>query len=349
MTVAFIGSAGIPNRYGGFESFLEHCAPSIVEPGVPVVVTCDARLYSDRTPDFKGVHREFINIPANGAFSVLHDLLAFLRVFSRSQGIVVLGVSGGLWFPLFRAMCALTGKRLIINVDGVEWRRAKFSVNKRRLLKLFDALAQWGSHHVIYDNEGLRAFLTKSAKQKATCIAYPGDHVLHADNIVQCPGSALTICRIEPENNLELLIDGVLQSRIEKYTIVGNWNHSDYARTLRLRHSHEPRLRFLDPIYDPLKLAELRAGCEFYLHGHSVGGTNPSLVEMLFYDCSILCFDVDFNRRTAGGEASYFASAKDLQRALDTPTPTGGDRRLARSLYTASTIADAYLKVIRQR
>ncbi|MFS9599350.1 hypothetical protein Q6311_30915, partial [Klebsiella variicola] len=79
---------------------------------------------------------------ANGAFSVLHDLLAFLRVFSRSQGIVVLGVSGGLWFPLFRAMCALTGKRLIINVDGVEWRRAKFSVNKRRLLKLFDALAQ---------------------------------------------------------------------------------------------------------------------------------------------------------------------------------------------------------------
>lgn len=89
MTVAFIGSAGIPNRYGGFESFLEHCAPSIVERGVPVVVTCDARLYSDRTPDFKGVHREFINIPANGAFSVLHDLLAFLRVFSRSQGIVV--------------------------------------------------------------------------------------------------------------------------------------------------------------------------------------------------------------------------------------------------------------------
>ncbi|MFV8075328.1 DUF1972 domain-containing protein, partial [Enterobacter cloacae complex sp.6730661] len=83
----------------------------------------------------------------------------------------------------------------IINVDGVEWRRAKFSVNKRRLLKLFDALAQWGSHHVIYDNEGLRAFLTKSAKQKATCIAYPGDHVLHADNTVQCPGSALTICR----------------------------------------------------------------------------------------------------------------------------------------------------------
>ncbi|MDP0964761.1 glycosyl transferase, partial [Klebsiella pneumoniae] len=101
-----------------------------------------------------------------------------------------------------------------------------------------------------------------------------------------------------------------------KYTIVGNWNHSDYARTLRLRHSHEPRLRFLDPIYDPLKLAELRAGCEFYLHGHSVGGTNTSLVEMLFYDCSILCFDVDFHRRTAGGEASYFASAKDLQRAL---------------------------------
>ena len=349
MTVSFIGSAGVPNRYGGFESFLEHCAPTIAARGVPVIVTCDARLYPDRSPDFKGVHREFLTVSANGAPSVLHDLLAFLRVFSRSQEIVVLGVSGGLWFPLFRAMCSLTGKRLIVNVDGVEWRRTKFSANKRRLLKLFDTLAQCCSHHVIYDNEGLRDFLAPCAKRKSTCIAYPGDHVLHIENPVRRPGTALTICRIEPENNLELLIAGVLLSTVTEYTIVGNWNHSDYARSLRSKYSHETRLRLLDPIYDAAKLAELRAGCEHYLHGHSVGGTNPSLVEMLFYDCSILCLDVEFNRKTAEEGAGYFNSAETLQQALDSLAPYKCDRRALRLRYTASAIADAYLQAVTQR
>lgn len=349
MTISFIGSAGIPNRYGGFESFLEHCAPTIAARGIPVIVTCDARLYPDRSPDFQGVHREFLTVSANGASSVLHDALAFVRVFSRSRQIVVLGVSGGLWFPLFRALCSLTGKRLVVNVDGVEWRRTKFSANKRRLLKVFDTLAQWFSHHVVYDNEALRDFLTESAKCKSTCIAYPGDHVLRVDHPNRKPRTGLTICRIEPENNLELLIDGALQSTLAEYTIIGNWNHSDYARSLRSRYAQEPRLRLLDPIYDPVQLAELRASCEYYLHGHSVGGTNPSLVEMLFYDCGILCFDVEFNRRTAGKGACYFKSAQDLRLALDASTTSSGDRTTLRSRYTASAIADAYLQAVRPR
>jgi glycosyltransferase involved in cell wall biosynthesis len=347
MTVSFIGSAGIPNRYGGFESFLEHCAPTIASRGIPVIVTCDARLYTDRSPDFQGVRREFLTVSANGASSVLHDALAFVRVFSRSRQIVVLGVSGGLWFPAFRALCSLTGKRLIVNVDGVEWRRTKFSANKRRLLKLFDTLAQWCSHHVIYDNEALRDFLSESAKRKSTCVAYPGDHVLRVEHPVRKQRTALTICRIEPENNLELLIEGALRSTLAEYTIVGNWNHSDYARSLRSRYAHEPRLRLLDPIYDPMQLAEMRVGCEYYLHGHSVGGTNPSLVEMLFYDCGILCFDVEFNRKTAGQGAGYFTSAEDLRLALDSVAPCSSDRQALRLRYTAAAIADAYLQAIK--
>ena len=346
MAVAFIGSAGIPNRYGGFESFLEHCAPAIASLGTVVTVTCDARLYQDHTSDFHGVRREFLSVPANGASSIIHDGIAFLRVFRRHQQIVVLGVSGGIWFPIFRLLCAVTRKRLIVNVDGVEWRRSKFSKSKRLLLKAFDTLAQWCSHHVVYDNIGLHRFLTGSAKRKSTCIAYPGDHVRRIAGISKKSRSALTICRIEPENNLELLIDGALSSTLAEYTIVGNWNHSDYARTLRARHEGDPRLRLLDPIYDPVKLAEMREACEVYLHGHSVGGTNPSLVEMLFYDCAIFCFDVDFNRQTAANCASYFANAEQLRSILDADLPPGGDRQKLRSGYSAQAIAEAYLAVI---
>lgn len=347
MTVSFIGSAGIPNRYGGFESFLEHCAPVIAAQEIPVLVTCYSGLYQDQQLDFRGVHRLFLRVPANGVSSIAHDAIAFLRVFLRSDQIVVLGVSGGLWFPFFRLLCEVTGKRLIVNVDGVEWRRTKFSARKRQLLRLFDTLAQRFSHHVVYDNAGLYEYLTLSAKKKATCIAYPGDHVLRLKNVERKPGTALTICRIEPENNLELLIDGALRSTVTEYTIIGNWSYSDYARSLRVRHSSNKRLRLLDPIYDPIKLAEFRESCSHYLHGHSVGGTNPSLVEMLFYDCAILCFDVEFNRHTAGEGAVYFSTAEDLQRALDQPmNQKAVDRQDLRSQYTAKAISDEYLSAI---
>lgn len=346
MTVSFIGSSGIPNRHGGFEAFLENCAPMIAARGLPVIVTCDARLYLNQEPDFHGVRRVFINVPANGAPSVIHDGIAFLRIFFQSNQIVVLGVSGGLWFPLFRMLCGIAGKRLIVNIDGLEWRRTKFSAKKRRLLKLLDSLAQYFAHRVVYDNEGLYEYLTASAKKKSICIAYSGDHVLRIKKAIRKPQTALTVCRIEPENNLELLIEGALNSTLTEYTIIGNWNHSNYARSLRERYRSELRLRLLEPIYNSMKLAKLRESCEYYLHGHSVGGTNPSLVEMLFYDSAIVCFDVEFNRQTAGECAVYFRTAEDLQRILDGPIPSITNRQKLRLKYTAETIADSYIKAI---
>jgi glycosyltransferase involved in cell wall biosynthesis len=346
MTVSFIGSAGIPNRYGGFEAFLEHCTPSIVARGIDVIVTCDARLYRDKEPFFSGVRRLFIGIPANGAASVVHDAVAFFRVFFQSDQIIVLGVSGGLWFPIFRILCEIAGKNLIVNIDGVEWRRTKFSPAKRKLIKFFDSVAQRFAHHVVYDNEALFEYVNASAKTKATCISYSGDHVLRLKKFVQEPGTALTVCRIEPENNLELMIEGFLSSRLVVYTIVGNWNGSEYSRSLQQRYASNARLRLLDPIYAPDQLAELRECCNFYLHGHSVGGTNPSLVEMLFYDCVIICFDVEFNRRTAGNAANYVSTAHELKTLLDGSKIKLGDRENLRLKYTRKAIVDAYLKII---
>lgn len=353
MRVAFIGSAGIPNRYGGFESFLEHCGPSFAAATGTTVVTCDASLYQDDlSPDFKGVRRLFLKTRANGASSILHDLLAFFRVYRASTHIMVLGVSGGPWFPLFQLLCRLGGKRLGVNIDGVEWRRAKFSRNKQRILRLFDNLAQRFADVVIYDNAGLAPYVLPSARGRAFEIGYSGDHVLRLPELGREPGTALTICRIEPENNLDMLIEGALRSGLDRYTIVGNWNNSDYGRALRERYLGEARLSLLDPIYDPRRLAELRETCAIYLHGHSVGGTNPSLVEMLYYDCAVLCFDVSYNRATAGAGASYFTDAVSLAPCIDAALAgqAGGDvaaRADLRRKYTSRAIADAYLSAMR--
>ncbi len=348
MRMAFIGSAGIPNRYGGFESFLEHCAPIINRDAGSTVVTCDASLYKDDVSrNYFGVHRIFIGVKANGATSVVHDLLAFMRVYWGSTHIMVLGVSGGLWFPLFLLMCRLGGKRLGVNIDGVEWRRKKFSKFKQRVLFLFDYLAQRFSDLVVYDNAGLASYVHSFARHRAVEIGYSGNHVLRLGG-QPVPSTALTICRIEPENNLDLMMQGALKSHLSLYTIVGNWNSSDYGRALREQYRSEPRLSLLDPIYDSTRLAELRESCAVYLHGHSVGGTNPSLVEMLFYDCKICCFDVVYNRVTAGECASYFKLSDELSQcinlAIDEHTSIDVNaRKTLRSKYTSEVIARAYL------
>lgn len=348
-TIAFIGSAGVPNIYGGFEMFLESCTPGILKSFAKVFVTCDRSKYADRSRNWRGVTRVFVPVGANGASSVVHDLLAFFAVLWRADAIVVLGVSGGIFFPLFRLICSLMGKKLIVNVDGIEWRRAKFSGAKRTFLYISDRLAQLFAHEVIVDNEALRPFLVRSVQKSATLIAYPGDHVTRVPKREAAPGSisCLTICRIEPENNCHVLIEAFAKAGRGTYTFVGNWEASSYGRALRERFRGVEGLSMLDPIYDPEKLADMRENCTAYLHGHSVGGTNPSLVEMLFYDCEILAFDCAFNRATAGESIQYFADADELAAEISSGKKTVPRNRLAvREIYTEAKICDAYVRLI---
>lgn len=344
--VAFVGSVGVPNRYGGFEAFLEHCGPEIAKNVAEVLVTCDASVYEDQSSNFQGMKRIFIPIKANGGSSIFHDALAFLKVFKQSSHIFFLGVSGGLWFPIFRLMCDISGKKIIVNIDGVEWRRSKFGRIKRIILRLLDGMAQVFSHKIIYDNEALRAYIIKPLVNKSSLIAYPGDHVKMIPGIEMQKGHALTICRIEPENNLDILIEGALNSNLKLYTVVGNWNHNPYARNLREKYKDQSVIRLLDPIYDATRLAELRQSCEIYLHGHSVGGTNPSLVEMLFYDCRILCFDVSFNRFSTDNKMEYFKDSKELSEILAKDGKTMESRSGLRERYSRSAIAKKYLELI---
>jgi glycosyltransferase involved in cell wall biosynthesis len=176
---------------------------------------------------------------------------------------------------------------------------------------------------------------------KSLCVEYSGDYAARANINPQgerpAP-DALTICRIEPENNCDLLIEGFLRSSLKSYVFVGNWDRSEYGRTLRRRYADEWRLQLLDPIYDPVQLYGLRSSCSCYLHGHSVGGTNPSLVEMLFFDCEILCFDCSFNRATAGQAARYFSTAEQLAELLTTRAPPHTDRSVVRERYSTQAI-----------
>jgi glycosyltransferase involved in cell wall biosynthesis len=346
--ISFIGTVGIPNLYGGFESFLESCTPEMLESVASVKVTCHRSQYKDLSKFYLGVERVFLDTPPNGPLSIIHDLFAFLKVFNSSTHIVILGVSGGIWFPLFRFLTTITNKILIVNIDGVEWRRKKHNLPSKFFLWISNLLAQLFSNKIIYDNFFLFEYIIKCCRKKSYLIEYPGDHVVKFKKSHVHSDFALTVCRIEPENNLEILIEGFLKSNLPNYTIVGNWNSSSYGEFLRQKYGGIRRLSLLDPIYDPQELSVLRGSCAIYLHGHSVGGTNPSLVEMLFYDCAIICFDVPFNRYTAGNSVFYFHDENDLSILLNSSLIKSNkyfQRIFYRKKYTKFSIIKKYLQI----
>ncbi len=317
MKIAFIGTNGIPNSYGGFESFLESICPKLVQDGHEIFVTCDPIHHSRLEPAYKGANKIYIDIRANGPLSTIHDLVAFFRCLFIANKIVVLGVSAGPFFPIFRVACQVLGKTLIVNIDGVEWRRTKFNLPVRALLWAYDFLAQLSANKIVYDNNALLEFVMSPFRGKSVYAAYPADQVLISAGNSQIKNHCLTICRIEPENNIEMIIEGFLKSKLELYTIVGNWKKSRYGMALKSKFSNNPRLNLLDPVYDQNTLSQIRSSCSIYVHGHSVGGTNPSLIEMIGYKCYLVCFDCKFNQDSVGGDASYFADSSELSIELD--------------------------------
>ncbi len=349
-TIAFIGAVGLPNRYGGFESFLEHVAPVIVAEGHNVCVTCYAGAYEEHSKYYEGVERIFINLKANGPLSPIHDFIAFLKVFRRSKNIVVLGVSAGPFFVLMRLLSFINKNEIITNIDGVEWRRDKYKGWVKFVLFVFDYLAQIFSTKIVFDNIELKSYIKEKFINKSVCIAYSGDHVkkYYRNELKTKKKSALTICRIEPENNIDLLINGVLNSAFEEYIIIGNFQNSQFGKDLIFKYQSENRIIMLDPIYDGALINQYRQEAAVYLHGHSVGGTNPSLVEMLYYNCYIYCFECGFNRATAGSRAEYFNDSTSLAILLDSNILTDHiEMGYKNSEYTATKIAEKYTSILK--
>lgn len=325
MKIAIIGTDGIPARYGGFETFVQEVTPYLVKQNNEIIIV-GSSLDRDKT-DYSVRGIKIINIPlsANGVWSIPFDILSFLRVFYHVDAIILLGVSAGIFTPLFKILTKK--RRLVVNVDGLESRREKWKGFRKSFLALSERIAVRSAPIVISDNQGIADILSNKYKRTTIIVAYGSNHVNMVDvNLAQdCilenfdlePESyALTIARIEPENNIETMIEAFLLSGIEKYVIVGNFETTVYGKYIAEKYSKVDRITMINSIYDSAMLASLRKLCKIYLHGHSVGGTNPSLVEMLPYSRPVVAWDCIFNRYTLQGQCGYFKSFEELEKIL---------------------------------
>lgn len=353
--VAIIGTQGVPAKYGGFESLVENLLGDNCPEDVEYTVFCSSKDMKERMTHYKGARLQYIPLKANGIQSVPYDIISMCKVLRGYDVILVLGVSGCLFLPVFHK---LNSKKLIINIDGMEYKRNKWNKFVKRILKKSEALAVKYADVIITDNKAIRDYVAMEYGKKSKLIAYGGDHVMRTlpenfeESILNKYGLkkndyAIAVCRIEPENNCEMVLEAFSHTDRE-IVYIGNWDHNTYSQELRNKYSTCPNIKMLDAIYDLDVLYALRSNAGLYIHGHSAGGTNPSLVEAMFFGMPIISFDVIFNRATTADQAYYFHTADELLSILDRNDLDGAPmRKIARERYTWKSISKQYAALYR--
>ena len=340
--IAILGISGIPADYGGFETFVENWM-SITSMPESYVVYCE-RKYRDQNVKPK-VKRIFLPLKANGWQSIFFDAFAILHsfFFNKSDVTFVLGVSGAWIFPIVKTL--QPSRHLIVNIDGLEWQRGKWSKVQRKLLKTLERLAIKYSDKIVVDNGALRDYVKRIYNVDASIISYGHEHCFTSPELQNSLAKDyfLSVCRIEPENNCHVILDAFSKTPDKNLVFVGNWENSEYSRRNYDNYSHYPNIDLIGPEYDPLKLAELRSGCSAYVHGHSVGGTNPSLIEILKYGKPIIAHDNPFNKWALANEGLYFRGRQDLQ-VLLTKTNKSSDQwtSLLNTRYAWKSVIESY-------
>lgn len=352
--ISFIGTAGVPCRYGGFETLAHQLVDHLGE-DYSLQVYCTSHLYPKKEGRgiWKTASRVFLPLKANGWQSILYDIISILHAAFRSDILMVFGVSGAMAIPIVRLF---TNRKIVVHIDGLEWKRGKWSGLVRKFLRWSERIAIRYSHAHIADNPALQRYTLKEYQKKAWMIPYGGDQVYpvrsQPQNLIEFPflkhAYVFSVCRIEPENNIHLILAAFSQLRNRKLVIVGNWSASAYGQELRKQYTGFHNIRLLDPIYDPKRLNLLRSNSLAYVHGHSAGGTNPSLVEAMSLNLPVMAFDVNFNRETTFNKAFYFKDMDELihllnSLKLDDYHRCGQDLgQLASVHYTWKTIANSY-------
>jgi len=318
--VNIIGTVGLPPKFGGFETLADYLVQKLSNK-YDFTVFCSSKHYTNRDEKYLSAKRNFIQLRANGIQSIPYDIISILISLFKSDTLLILGVSGCMILPIIKPFHR---KRIIISIDGMEWKRDKWSRFAKWFLKVSEKCAVKFADVIIADNIIIQKYIKSNYNKESELIEYGGDQSIHIkptkDDIKIFPflkdQYVFSVSRIEPENNCALILKAFSELNDIKYVYIGNWNISKYGRMLKEQYKSHKNVFLLDAIYDIEVLNTIRSNCTIYIHGHSVGGTNPTLVEAMYVGLPILAYDVDFNRETTQNKVLYFTDTKQLRTNL---------------------------------
>ena len=324
MKIAILGTRGVPNYYGGFEQFAEFFSVYLANKGHEVYCY-NSHNHPFQEKTFNGVHIIHQHDPEYkyGTFGqFVYDYNCIIDARKRDFDIILqLGyTSNSIWFFLMPKKAIN-----IINMDGLEWKRSKYSWPVQQFLKVAEWLAAKSGDYLVADSLGIQSFLKKKYKKESTYIAYgahlfdsPNDDVLKQYQVE--PGNYnMIMARFEPENNLDMVLEGVALNNEDQTPILVIGKHeTKYGAYLKDKFKNNSNIRFIGGVYNLEHLNNLRYYSNLYFHGHSVGGTNPSLLEAMASQAFIIAHNNDFNKGVLKENAYYFSNPSEVKKILNT-------------------------------
>ncbi|MGJ8591428.1 MAG: DUF1972 domain-containing protein [Aquaticitalea sp.] len=324
MNIAIIGTRGIPNNHGGFEQFAEYFSVYLAKKGHDVSVY-NSHNHPFQDKDYKGVnivhcYDPEYKIGTKGQF--IYDFNCIKDSRKRNFDVILqLGyTSSSIWYWMMPKT-----PLIITNMDGMEWKRSKYSKKVRKFLEYAEKLVVKSSDYLISDSIGIQEYIKTKYNVDSKFIAYgatlftaPNEDVL-TEYEVNENDYCLLIARLEPENNIETIVEGYDASNVN-YDLIIFGALNEYGKRLQKKFEYNPHIRFLGANYNQDHLNNLRYYSRYYFHGHSVGGTNPSLLEAMASNALIVANDNVFNKSILESDAFYFKEAADITTILNQDT-----------------------------
>jgi glycosyltransferase involved in cell wall biosynthesis len=283
-------------------------------------VYCSSEAYSNRKKSYKGAELRYIRLKANGWQSLIYDTLSIIHAAYHADTILLLGVGACFVLPLMKMLRPKV--KFIVNLDGLDYKREKWNRIAAGVIKSGYWVATRFADLCISDNMAIQEIIYQDFHRDSTLIEYGGDHQAIIDvNEIKAYGLNpksyyVKVARIEPENKIETVLKAFAAMPDKKLILVGTWKRNEYAINLHKAYERCPNILMLDPIYEINTLNSLRFYSLAYIHGHSVGGTNPTLVEAMHLGIPIIAYDVIYNRSTTEGKCLYFTDSAGLKRVI---------------------------------
>ena len=362
MRIAMLGTRGVPAQYGGFETAVEEIGKRLADSGHDVTVYCrgsaepQRRTYLGmRLVHLPAVHHKALETLSHTGVSVAHAATQ-----QRFDAALLFNAANSVFSPLLRA------RRIpfAVHVDGLEWQRAKWGGAGRRYYRMAEALAVRWADALIADAPGIADYYAEEFGTSTELLAYGAPiqgeptHARIGSMLLDPARYHLVVSRFEPENHVDLIVEGYRASRAKHpLIVVGSAPYADeYTQRIQRAAGGDERVRLVGAVWDQNLLDELYANALTYVHGHSVGGTNPSLLRAMGAGSAVLAFDVSFNRDVAGDHGLYFDTPDQLAELFnDAETHreafyARGERLRdrARRTYRWDLVADGYAALLRR-
>ena len=352
--VAMVGTRGVPAHYGGFETAIEEIGQRLVQRGHRITVYCrDMGEGTDKPSEHLGM--ELVHLPAmrkRSLETLSHTGLSVAHLLRhRPDAAILFNAANAPYLPAFRT----AGIPVATHVDGLEWKRAKWGKGGQNYYRAVERLAVKLSDALIADAVGIQAYYRQKFDADTVYLAYGAPLLAggNADKLGQLDlkpqAYHLVVARFEPENHVHLIVDGFVRSRSQlPLIVVGSAPYSN-RYTTAVHALADARVRFVGGIWDQELLDQLYANALVYWHGHSVGGTNPSLLRAIGSGTATNAFDVAFNREVLEHSGRYFSDPQDVAGLVaDAERPDadvaarGEQARLIAHRYNWDLVTDGY-------